>query len=46
MIADTPSSHFAAWRLAGTLALAGIAFVCREAVRLLDERACRSRPDR
>ena len=29
------------WKLAGTIAMAGVALVYREAVRMLDERAAR-----
>jgi hypothetical protein len=43
MTGEAHSSLLGAWRLAGALALAGLAFVYRETVRLLDERACRSR---
>ena len=38
MTAERPPSLLTAWKLAGTIAIAGVVFVCRETLRILDER--------
>jgi hypothetical protein len=41
MTAFGSKTHMGGWKLAGTIAMAGVALVYREAVRMLDERAGR-----